>query len=543
MNKIIIIQLLLLYTLRVNSQQIKWVYEIKGKNNLPISKNILTPPVIDTKGNSFFLIQCKDTLLINNQPIINSKKSCIVLMSLDSNGIYRWSLAMNAGTDLAVKDMIATSDGSVILIGNYNGDMLLSNGTKVDSIWYTNGFLFKVNTSGNLVWSKSHKYAHNGLDAKLASDDNGNIYINLVTSILGAMVNDTALQHKKGVSVAKFSKDGNLIKVNSNISNASVGNIAVSKDGNHLYIFNVLDSKSNIQYDSLSVVDTTLQTVEKDFYVAGADKDLNFVFLKRFPAKATYAIDHLYNKSMCVDAKGNFYFSYIFIGKLSLAGKDFNSLQHFPIWLKIDTLGAIKWVQSSTDSNGYYGTSYNMGIGSNGRVYTCFNASGTYEIGTLNVSQRAFLNMYFDDSANIIAAREFWGNGFPTLSGSVVSDGDNTFVLQIGDSVLYNQQYYGNGSNKIVFLKIANPNFSFKIDKKQFIDNISVYPNPTNGIVTIKHDLAKRQSFSIYNNLGEIIYQSTLLPNSGEQLIDIGFLPDGLYLLRVGDTTIKIVKQ
>lgn len=183
MKKLTILYTLLLFCVKLNAQDIKWVYEFKGANAKSISRNINIPNVIDTKGNSFVQLYITDTLLINNQTIINDKKGCVVLVALDSNGAFKWLYTIKAGDQLLVKDMITTADGSVVLIGNYNSTLQLSGGVKLDSLAYTNGFMIKISPAGNLVWTKNHKYLHN--DAKLAADSNGNIYVNLSTFTLG----------------------------------------------------------------------------------------------------------------------------------------------------------------------------------------------------------------------------------------------------------------------------------------------------------------------------------------------------------------------
>jgi len=543
MKKIIILYaLILLYCTKVNAQDIKWVYEFKGTNNLSIAKNTYKPPIIDNKGNSFVLLRIEDTLLINNQTIINEKKTCLVLVALDSNGVFKWTYTMKAGDQLTIKDMITTSDGSVVLIGNYNSELKLSGGVKLDSLWYNNGFMIKIGANGNLIWSKNHKYAY-GAEAKIASDKNGNLYVHLFKSTLGAIVNDTALQKQQGVAIAKFDKSGVFIKMNTNTSiYTRIGNIAVSPDGNHLYIFNTLEPKENIQFGSFTLKDSTLKPIERDFYVACANSALDFVFLKRFSAKATYGIDELFYKSLCVDSKENLYFSHIFVGKLNIAGNNYNTIQHFPIWIKIDTIGNIVWAVTTKDSTGLAGGSSNMGTTKDGNVYSCLIASGTYQIGALNVSKTAYLNIYFDNNGYIYAAREFWGSPQHRINGLFASDGENTYVLQIYDSVLFNQKYYGNGADKMVFVKLANPNYNINLSKIQSTKNFVIFPNPTCGSFTIAYNTLTPQKLpmSIYNTIGEQVYNTTW-NNETSKTLDLSYLAKGIYFLRVGEETQRVV--
>lgn len=184
-----------------------------------------------------------------------------------------------------------------------------------------------------------------------------------------------------------------------------------------------------------------------------------------------------------------------------------------------------------------------MGTTKDNNIYSCFNAAGTYQIDALNVSKRAFLNMYLDKSANVYAAREFWSNDLPQLSGTVTSDGENTYVLQINDSILYNQKYYGNGADRIVLVKLANPNYNINVNDIQSAKNIKLYPNPTNDIITIEHRTNKKEILTIYDMQGKSMYHIIWLPSQSQQVIDMNNSAKGIYIIRLGDSEMKFVKQ
>lgn len=69
-------------------------------------------------------------------------------------------------------------------------------------------------------------------------------------------------------------------------------------------------------------------------------------------------------------------------------------------------------------------------------------------------------------------------------------------------------------------------------------DFCEVFPNPTTGIV---HILTSKQdiSFSLTNEIGQVLQKGNEVPN----ILNISYLAQGVYYLRVGEKRIKIVKM
>jgi DNA-binding beta-propeller fold protein YncE len=64
---------------------------------------------------------------------------------------------------------------------------------------------------------------------------------------------------------------------------------------------------------------------------------------------------------------------------------------------------------------------------------------------------------------------------------------------------------------------------------------LSVYPNPTKGVVYIHN--ANGAEVQVYNSNG------VLLQSTRESQVDLSNYPAGVYLLRIDDKTLKVVKQ
>jgi uncharacterized repeat protein (TIGR03803 family) len=89
----------------------------------------------------------------------------------------------------------------------------------------------------------------------------------------------------------------------------------------------------------------------------------------------------------------------------------------------------------------------------------------------------------------------------------------------------------------------------FKINMTTGIDEINVnseftiYPNPTTDIINISSSLNKLQFISLSNTMGELVLSEEFKFNSETQMtIDLSEQKPGIYFLKVGDFTKKIIR-
>ena len=106
--------------------------------------------------------------------------------------------------------------------------------------------------------------------------------------------------------------------------------------------------------------------------------------------------------------------------------------------------------------------------------------------------------------------------------------GGNTYLYR-----LRQQDVDGNES----FSVIRTVSFADRVE-----DGVSVFPNPTTGQLQLRYAAAAGSEFRLYGALGNRV-RGGILPAGGTTL-QIGDLPPGIYLLRVGETeAIKVVKR
>ena len=137
-------------------------------------------------------------------------------------------------------------------------------------------------------------------------------------------------------------------------------------------------------------------------------------------------------------------------------------------------------------------------------------------------------------------------NWTPTGGGGLVNDRYNyqeivysPYKILWDDGVISDSLMVDLDSSKCVILN-GQPTGIHNIKKS----TISVYPNPTEGLVMIKGFLDKHDvEISVFNLLGDEIAGKTVLEGSSAVQFDITHLPKGVYFLIVGDNNQKSVHK
>ncbi len=79
-------------------------------------------------------------------------------------------------------------------------------------------------------------------------------------------------------------------------------------------------------------------------------------------------------------------------------------------------------------------------------------------------------------------------------------------------------------------------------EKITYNDIISLYPNPSRNQITIaNYSMVNHSIYQIFNLLGTLVQQGIL--EEKETKINIKTLASGLYFIKIGDTTLKFVKE
>lgn len=128
---------------------------------------------------------------------------------------------------------------------------------------------------------------------------------------------------------------------------------------------------------------------------------------------------------------------------------------------------------------------------------------------------------------------------------------DNSFIIynNTNNNITYNYSNTVNLNNNSVTSIILEP-FTSKVlistipltinKVAKNINNYSVFPNPTNNFVTItSNNLTENEEFSFYNSNGQLLFKNNVIPKT----FNLENYSNGIYYLKLGSTTIKVVKK
>jgi hypothetical protein len=92
---------------------------------------------------------------------------------------------------------------------------------------------------------------------------------------------------------------------------------------------------------------------------------------------------------------------------------------------------------------------------------------------------------------------------------------------------------FGNGMKSGTLTATGIPEFSE--------DAFNVYPNPAEGMITVELGIAEGQKLCIYDMLGKIVAEKTLV--LGKNIIDVSEFQAGIYLFKAGSSSKKIIVE
>lgn len=177
----------------------------------------------------------------------------------------------------------------------------------------------------------------------------------------------------------------------------------------------------------------------------------------------------------------------------------------------------------------------------------CDEAYGIHEAADSNFVLYGYEQSFFSGTRTMFLARlEADGSGIPCHAyqgpmqyGTLVS-GDFFGTLVTGNAALtsgYAPLEYGRGD----FLdRFCSPG---GVWDEEITESVALYPNPTRDHITIRFSTAPKNSLeaTMYKALGETVRSFLIHENNLEQNIDLGGLPAGIYLMKIGDSALRFI--
>jgi len=495
---------------------------------------------VDASGNIYVTGRFQSpTITFDSITLTNTSTSVdLFLVKYDANGNVIWAKgAVGIGADIA-NTVTVDASGNIYIAGSFasptiifGSDTLTNYGTNHDM------FLAKYDSNGNVIWAKSSGGNNSDEAFTVTTDGSGNIFVGgefVSTTITFGSFTLTNFGNTADMFLVKYNSGGNVIWAKRAGGNYDDGPTSIKTDGSGNIIVTGYYKSSTIIFDSFTLTNTTINY--EDMFLAKYDNSGNVIWAKSAGGSLT---DHVY--SFTTDNSGNIFVAGYFVSStitfgsftLTNAGGGFGYYDMF--FVKYDNSGNVLWAKRAG------GTSYDEALSVTtdeiGNVYvaghfTSLNITfGTY---TFNLSSNKLIFIVkYDNSGNVIWAMNA-GGGYHGYF--------NTITYSVYGNLVFSGYFSGPtiifGSDTIstvnIDMGLAKLSPVLEIESITNQNNISVYPNPASGNISILAEGGSINSMEIYNIMGEKVYLETDIILQEKFDIDISHLPGGIYFVKAG---------
>ena len=502
--------------------------------------SVATWVVADNHGNAYLTGQYATTIIFGNDTLSTPYENAYFI-KYNSTGSVIWAKqplvhARNSVSNQGTSDAI-DSAGNIYFVGAFSDTAIFDTYTLSDSN-YTDLFIAKYNSSGNVLWAKQSIHSGYGVTpAAVTTDITSNTeYITGAFYDTVAFGVDTLIATEySNVFLVKYDGNGNVVwakqssgKGPSNMG-TTAGSVAIDKSGN-IYV-------TGSFYDTIAFSTDTLFSANEGMFLVKYDANGGILWAIESDTAGT-------PQAVVTDNSGNIYiagYSYrgIFLSKYDYTGT--------MLWLKFSgSTDYWKATSLSSDGNNHI---YLAGVGFSsdtlklGNNYFTWNYYSDFDLP-------AFL-LKLDTAGNPLCGTILPGGRSPTGSewASCASDSSGTYIYLAGsfdDSLICGPDtlYFGNDESEPYIARWNSCNSEEGITPISNPPSITLFPNPSTGIFTFQSSVLSNQlSVEVYNVFGERVFKETLRSAQGDNLIKLTNQPSGVYLYRVLDESGALVGE
>ncbi len=516
---------------------------------------IVTPAWVDTvpghHGSGYEIILGNDGYIYTAGSIsLNmAYQKRIALIKLDKAGNRSWKY---------MSDTIPNSglNGEAIAIASSNDGYLYIAGWKAFSSGATADiFLDKIDTAGNLIWERRYNgpFPQNNFDVAndVAVDDSGNVYITGTRNNINNFSEIVTIKYDSSGTV-KWTK---FDYVNNTSSHMYSNEIKVDRLGN-VYVagmegfFTSPTAKTRallISYDAAGnqrfrKTYNPVINYSSDARSLEVDENFNSYISGKSSDNSAYIIKY--------DSSGNQKWIYNYPGAYAddLELSESGSLYMIGCWwdtlhnnlcdmllVKLDTSGSVLWSTTTGGNNHLWDYGLNLSTDVFDNVYL----NGVYS-DSLTINGMATLK--YSPSGNLI-----WLGGFPENRcfglgfelSSAVDDSGNVFITS-------SYCYQGSDEN---FFTLRYGALSTAITEFGEINNINLFPNPSNGNISVQFNLSHNSTVSIriYDVFGREVKIASqpkyFIYGFNEIFFDTNSFVNGIYFFEIAYDNNRINRQ
>ncbi|QCE41210.1 T9SS type A sorting domain-containing protein [Psychroserpens sp. NJDZ02] len=464
------------------------------------------------------------------------------LIKADFNNIIIWSLPLktnNLYLDNQEQKLLSYSNGKVFLGGNFSNDLIIDNQTITPQVYGgKNQFLTKFSSEGILENYYSFDYS-NSTFGDVTVLNNGKVVITTVNNNFAKAIllnSDLTINNEALIEIDPSYGSIFNLSTASGINNTTylVGEISGNIVTYNSVVFNKPESDNT-------------QNGSNVFFEL--DSNFNFTDVFNFGHSPTFYGS--WPSSIVSDGNGNKY-----ISGTAIYSQDFNFNNITPefdsrapnrnsYYAKINSNNDFEWVK--TIGSPAFITNYSrIDIDEQGNLY----ASGLLK-DKLFIDETIELDLSYENGNNAYIIKYSstgaleWVKTFASSKENFphAIAAKNNGQIVIGGYIKGETYFDQSNSTKSInvtngFLTVIDTNNTLNITENSFSNSFSIYPNPSNGIITLDTSLnsinKEKVYVQVYDLLGKIVYSKIHNLNINNQ-INLKTEALGMYIVKIND--------
>ncbi len=447
----------------------------------------------------------------------------ILVIKFKNNGTVEWQKCYGGSNYDGASSIIQTKDGGYIIAGqtgSTDGDVIGNHNSNSRDMW-----ILKIASNGKIEWQKCLGGSNYDQANGIIEISDGYIIGGSTSSTNGDVKNHTnSLSSSYDYWVLKINKTGDIIweKCYGGSDDEVLNSIKLTSDSGFILNGSSRSKNGNV----------TKNEGEQDYWIVKLNSIGEIEWQKSFGGK---------DMDLGTDAIQTSTGDYIVTGYAGSgnSGDITDSKGNGDAWvIKLNSSGNLIWKKSFGGSGGDF-------------LYTVIETiDGGYALAGDTTSNDGDVtgnhSEYFLDAwviklstnGNIEWSKSFGGSQDDTAT-TILEIGNENFLF-IGRSSSNDGDVTNNyGREDIWLVNIGN---NLTVPKNTINKNFSFYPNPTKDFINLKIDSAVvDSSYQLYDSSSKLIKYGKL--DSENSTIQISDIPNGIYFLKVFDSSFKIIKN
>ena len=328
-----------------NDGKLKWWRNMENPDG--ISSGIR----VDKNGNVYAWGTFNDYIKISNQKYYSESGSDIYFVKFDKDGDLKFVKQFEGNNTVVGTGAIdVDQEGNIIIAGTFSDTLKLGSYELISYKQSYDIFLSKFDPDGGVIWARSYKGKSIEYARSLAVDGQNNIYFTGYYRDSIAFDSILILRNYGGYDmyITKLDPKGNVIWVETGgpYNRFVRGNSIVVKNSNLFVLDYSISGTGPFYFDSGNI--SFMSEFSNNFFLARYDLDGNYKWTKLI--KANNYCNPMSRIDM--DESDNVYIGGVFADTLVIEGNLVAGSSGYSYFIaKYDTIGNLKWVKTSDQSN------------------------------------------------------------------------------------------------------------------------------------------------------------------------------------------------